>query len=65
MPPVWRSVGKRRVATGEQFPGVGLVPDIPENLVGGRIELVQEGDGQFDDTERRTDVAAGDGRRNR
>ncbi len=49
------------VAAGEQLPGVGLVSDVPDDLVGRGIELVQQRDGQLDHAEAGADVAAGDG----
>ena len=36
------------------------MPDVPDDLVGRRVELVEERNRQLDDTEGGTDVAAGD-----
>ena len=60
MPPVCRRVGKRLVPAGEELPGIGLVADVPDDLVGRRIELVEQRDGELDHAEAGADVAAGD-----
>ena len=51
---------ERLVAAGEQLPGVGLVADVPDDLVAGGVELVEQRDGQLDHAEAGADVAAGD-----
>ena len=53
--------GELLVAAGQELPGVGLMPHVPDDLVTGRIELVQEGDAQLDHAEAGADVTAGDG----
>jgi hypothetical protein len=35
------------MAAREQFVGIGLVPDIPDNLIARRVEQVMQGNGQF------------------
>ena len=52
---------ERLVAPGEELPGVGLVADVPHDLVGRGVELVEQRDGQLDHAEAGADVAAGDG----
>ena len=51
--------GEAVVAAGQQLPGVGLVTDVPEHLVGGRVELVQQRDGELHHAEAGADVPAG------
>src|SRR5438045_2107129 len=46
-------------AAGQYLVRVGLMADIPDDLVGRRIEHVVQRDGEFDDTEPRTQMAAG------
>ncbi len=55
--------GELVAATGEDLVGVGLVADIPDQLVLWGIEDVMQGDGQLDDAEARGEVAAGPGHR--
>ena len=59
MPSCLPEARERVVPAGEQLPGVRLVADVPDDLVPGRIELVEQRDAQLDDTEARADVAAG------
>jgi hypothetical protein len=49
---------KLTAATGEQFMHVALVADVEDKLVLGRGKHAVERDGEFDDTEIWTDVAA-------
>ena len=51
------------VPPGEQLPGVGLVAHVPDDLVTGRVEFVEQRDGELDAAEARADVPAGDGAR--
>ena len=46
-------------ATGEHFVHVGLMADVEEDFVLGRIEGAVQGDGQFDHAEVRSEVSAG------
>ena len=46
---------------GYQFVGIALVPDVPDQLVGGRIEHIMQGQSQFNDPEARAEMTAGDG----
>ena len=48
------------VAAGEQLPGVGLVADVPDDLVARRVELIEQRDAELHDAEAGADVAAGD-----
>ena len=45
---------------GEQLVTVGLVADVPEDLVARRVKLSVEGDGDLDRTEARPQVASGE-----
>src|SRR3974377_1367002 len=45
----------------ENLMRVGLVPDVPDQLVARRVEHVVQGDGQFHDTEPGTEMASGFG----
>ena len=47
----------------EDLVGIGLVADVPDHPVAGRIEKVVEGDRELDDAEARAQVAACDGDR--
>ena len=51
--------GEAVAPSREQFPGVGLVADVPEDLVGRRREVVEEGDGEFDDAQIGGEMASG------
>ncbi len=51
--------GKAVEAPGQDFPGVGLMADIPEYGVAGRGKMMQQGDRQFNDAEIRGQMAAG------
>jgi hypothetical protein len=42
----------------EQFVGIGLVPDVPDNLIVRRVEQVMQGNGQFRGTQIRGEMAA-------
>lgn len=48
-------------AAGEDFVRVGLVADIPDEFVSGRVEHGVDGDGELDDAEAGAEVAAGFG----
>ncbi len=50
-------------AAGENLVRVGLVADIPDQLVVRGIEDVVKRDGQFDDAKARAEMATGDGDR--
>ncbi len=53
--------GAHAIATaGQNLVRIGLVADIPDEFVGRRVEHIVERDGQFDDAEPRTQMAAGD-----
>ena len=52
--------GKLVVASGQKLPGIGLMPDIPDDLVNRRLELIEQRDGELDHPEARADVPAGD-----
>jgi hypothetical protein len=56
--PKRREVG---VPTGEELPGIRLVPDIPDDPIGGGVELVEQRDAQLYHPEAGTDVPAGNG----
>jgi len=45
-------------ASREDLVGVGLMPDVPDNLVVRGVENVMEGDGQLDDSQARRQVTA-------
>ena len=47
-------------APRQNFVGIALMADIPDQTVLRRVENVVDGDGQFDDPQRRPQVAAGD-----
>jgi len=51
------------VPAGEQLPGVGLMPDVPEDLVGRGVEDIEQRDREFHHPEGRPDVAPGTVRR--
>ncbi len=53
--------GEPIVAAGEQLPGVGLMAHVPQDLVAGGIELVQQRDRQFHGPQAGADVAARQG----
>ena len=44
---------------GQNFVGIGLVADVPEETIAGRVEHVMEGDREFDDAKTGAKVAAG------
>src|SRR6185312_810273 len=48
-------------ASGQDFVRIGLMADVPDELVGRRVEDVVQRDGQLDDAETRTKVSAGGG----
>ncbi len=50
-------------AVGQDFMRIGLMPDVPDQPVGGCVEHIVQGDGKFDDAEARAQVSAGDGDR--
>ena len=50
-------------AAGEDLVRVGLMADVPDQPVAGRVEDVMDGGGQFDDAEAGAEMAAGDGDR--
>src|SRR6185503_20288426 len=52
--------GELVVASGQKLPGVGLMPDIPDDLVNRRLELIEQSDAELDHPEARADVPAGD-----
>ncbi len=52
--------GKLVVASGQKLPGIGLMPDIPDNLVDRRLELIEQRDGELDHPQACADVTAGD-----
>ena len=51
---------ERLVPAGEELPGVGLVAHVPDDLVGRRVELVEQGEAQLHHAEAGADVPAGD-----
>ena len=57
-PSYWRIVGSRVAAAGEDLVRVGLVADVPEDLVAGRVEQAVQGDGQLAGAEVGAEVAA-------
>src|ERR1041385_4469435 len=48
-------------AAGEDFVRVALVPDVPDQAIGWRIEQVVQGDRQLDDAQSGAEMAAGAG----
>ena len=46
-------------AAGEDLVRIGLMPDVPDQLVIGGIEDVMQGDRQFDDAKARAEMSAG------
>ena len=57
-PSYWRIVGRLVAAAGEDLVRVGLVADVPEDLVAGRVEQAVQGDGQLAGAEVGAEVAA-------
>jgi hypothetical protein len=51
--------GKLIVAASQELPSVGLVSHVPDDLVSGRLELVEQGNSELDDPKARANVAAG------
>ena len=47
-------------AAGEDLVRIGLMPDVPDQLVGRGVENVVQCNGQFDDAEAGAEVPAGD-----
>ena len=45
--------------TGEDFMRIGLMAHIPDQLIGGRVEHMVQGDGQLHHAEARTEMPAG------
>ena len=45
--------------SGQDFVRVGLVPDVPNQLVVGRVEYIMQCNGEFDDTQARAKMATG------
>ena len=46
---------------GENLVGIGLMPDIPDDLVPGRIEDIVQRNGELDNAKARRQMAAGSG----
>ena len=57
-PPYWRIVGELVAAAGEDLVRVGLVADVPEDLVARRVEQRVQRDGQLAGAEVGAEVAA-------
>ncbi len=51
--------GHAFAATGEDLVRVGLVADVPDQTIVGRVEDVVQGDGQLDDAQAGTEMPAG------
>ncbi len=60
-PPPVRECADAIAASGENFVRIALVADIANEPVARRIEDAMDGEGQFDDAEAGTQMAAGDG----
>jgi hypothetical protein len=45
----------------QQFVGIGLMADIPDDFILGNIEDIMQGDGQFHGTQARCEVPSGSG----
>ncbi len=58
-PPPWRSVRIRSRRPGENFMGIGLMADVPNQTVARCVEHVVQGDGQFDHAEPGAKVSTG------
>ncbi len=63
IPPLCRSVQKLPEPPGQQFVGIALVADVPDDPVVGRREDRLERNGQLDDPEAGRQVTAGAGNR--
>jgi hypothetical protein len=57
-PPPWRNV-RMRSRPGQDLVRIGLMADIPDQPVARRVEDVMEPNGELDDTESGTEMAAG------
>src|SRR3982751_3488778 len=52
--------GKHVIAPGQELPGICLMPDIPHDFVGRRIELVEQRDAELDHAQTGPDMPTGD-----
>ncbi len=58
-PPPWRMVSDAVAPAGEDLVRIGLVADVPDQPVVGRVEHVVQRHRQFDDAEAGAEMAAG------
>ena len=58
-PPICRSVWKSVAPAGDNLVGIGLVPDIPDDFIAGRIKNIVQRNGELNDAKARRQVAAG------